>query len=57
MPQTVRLYFEGQADVEINHDAVDPEAWAEAIAAAWETLSEHKIADEAHMTGHAILDK
>jgi hypothetical protein len=57
MPQTVRLYFEGQVDVEIDHDGEDPEAWAEAIAATWETLHELKIADAANMTGHAILDK
>lgn len=55
--QIARLYFEGRVTVEIDPDvdANDPEALAVAILAAWETLSADKIADEAHMTGHAIL--
>ena len=58
MVQIVRLDFEGQVDVEINPDVdiCDPEAWAKAILAAWETMDGEKIAEAAKLTEHTILD-
>lgn len=56
MAQRISLNFEGRVEVEIDHDGEDIDAWAEAVLAAWETLSEHKIADAAKMISHTILE-
>lgn len=53
--QKVRLEFEGHIEVEIDVDAEDSEAWADALGTAWCSLPREAIGGAAELTGQEIV--